>query len=78
MCEIKVETDGKIKYKEYFPTSGLVKFKVRASHDAGILLSSIAAYEQRNYEVFFGQKGNTVSYIYKDRAESAWWTRRIF
>ncbi|KAG5871640.1 hypothetical protein JTB14_037956 [Gonioctena quinquepunctata] len=68
MSEIKVETDGKVKYKEYFPTAGFIKFKVRAPHDAGVLLSTMTDTKKPYYEVFLGQKDNTVSSIFKNNS----------
>lgn len=61
---VELETPDKIEYRSYFPfQNGIVKFKVRAAHDAHLIFSGTESDSTPVVEVFLGGWKNTKSVI---------------
>ncbi|XP_055542605.1 C3 and PZP-like alpha-2-macroglobulin domain-containing protein 8 [Wyeomyia smithii] len=66
---IEFDTEDKLKYTFYPVTNGVVNFRVRASNDAHLALTSGPVESNPMLEVFIGGWKNTKSVIRKNRAK---------
>nr|AEE61416.1 unknown [Dendroctonus ponderosae] len=69
MSNIELVTEDKLEYCFFPNDSGLLQFRVKAPHDAHVVLSNEAAEVDPMYEVFIGGWGNSKSIIRKNRTK---------